>query len=40
LPAAATPTRDLAFDVSGVTFLAGVGPDGGVRGGVSIRFGR
>jgi hypothetical protein len=35
-----TPTPDVAFDVSGVTSLAGVGPDWGVRGGVSIRFGR
>jgi hypothetical protein len=35
-----TPTRDLAFDVSGVTSLAGAGPDWGVRGGMSIRFGR
>jgi Putative MetA-pathway of phenol degradation len=33
-------TRDLAFDVSVVTTLAGAGPDWAVRAGVSFRFGR
>jgi hypothetical protein len=34
------PTRDLAVDASVVTSLAGAGPDWGLRGGVSVRFGR
>lgn len=33
-------TRDLALDLSGVTSLAGTGPDWLVRAGVSVRFGR
>lgn len=33
-------TRDLAFDASVVTSLAGAGPDWAVRAGVSVRFGR
>lgn len=35
-----TATRDLAFDASVVTSLAGAGPDWAVRAGVSVRFGR
>jgi len=35
-----TATRDLAFDASIVTSLAGAGPDWAVRAGVSVRFGR
>jgi hypothetical protein len=34
------PTRDVAFDASGVTSLTGPGPDWAVRAGVSVRFGR
>jgi len=34
------PTRDVALDASGVTSLAGPGPDWAVRAGVSVRFGR
>jgi Putative MetA-pathway of phenol degradation len=34
------PTRDVALDLSGVTSLAGTGPDWLVRAGVSVRFGR
>ena len=32
--------RDVALDASGVTSLAGPGPDWAVRAGVSVRFGR
>jgi outer membrane putative beta-barrel porin/alpha-amylase len=34
------PARDVALDASGVTSLAGRGPDWAVRAGVSVRFGR